>query len=116
MELKMNKTWYILGIGLLLAGLTVYLFSGGWLQALGLILIVAGIVIAVLGLFYPLKRTIPPSLAPTPPAPPPPKPTPPSTVGKDPAARLEDLKKLLDHDLITEEDYEKKRAEILSQI
>ena len=111
----MNKAWYILGIGLLLAGLTVYLFSGGWLQALGLILIVAGVVIAVLGLFYPLKRTIPPPLAQAPPEPPPPKPTPPST-GKDPAARLEALKKLLDHDLIIEEDYEKKRAEILSQL
>jgi hypothetical protein len=61
--------------------------------------------------------TTPPLPPPTPPTQPTPKPrATQSPVEKDPAERLEDLKKLLDHNLITEEDYEKKRKEILSQI
>jgi hypothetical protein len=135
----MNKISYILGIALLLIGVAAYLFSdnAAWLQSVGLILIAIGIMFMVLGLFYsskrkqsvsspqptpttssqePLPPQSPPTTQPTPPQPVHTPPVPQSTIGKDPAKRLEDLKKLLDHDLITQEDYEKKRKEILSQI
>jgi hypothetical protein len=138
-ELKIDKISYILGIALLLIGIAAYLFSdnAAWLQSIGLILIAIGIVFMVLGLFYSSKRKQsvsspqPPSTASsqkpltpqspvttqlTPPQPVPTPPVPQSTIEKEPAKRLEDLKKLLDHYLITEEDYEKKRKEILSQI
>jgi len=138
-ELKMNKISYIFGIALLLIGVAAYLFSDNvaWLQLVGLILIATGIVFMVLGLFYsskrkqsvsspqllptassqkPLTLKSPATTQPTPPQHVPTPPTPQSTIEKDPAKRLEDLKKLLDHYLITEEDYQKKRKEILSKL
>lgn len=46
----------------------------------------------------------------------PPTSTPPDTVKQDPAARLARFKELLDKKLISEEDYKRKKMEILSQV
>lgn len=127
-RINRNIGLLLFGIGLLLMGIAVYLYpdNRGWFQALGLILIVVGIVFAALGFFYPSKRT------PSPPSaqekertqghqaqtvhPPPPPYAPPSMAGGNAAVRLEKFKELLDKNLISKEDYEKKKAEILSQV
>jgi hypothetical protein len=124
----MNKVSYILGVILLIVGVTAALLVGSWLQTVGLVLMVAGLIAAFLGVFYPLKRKPsqisadadqPPQPVKSPPVPrqidnalPPPQ----IPVVKDPVERLQDLKKLLDHKLITQEDYKRKKAEILSQV
>ncbi len=109
----MNKASYLLGVILLLAGVTFSLFVGNWLQTVGIILIVAGIAVAFLGLFYTLKKTPvqasitatrqpePATILPSPTLSEKTTPAPQISTVKDPTARLQDLRKLLDHKLIT---------------
>jgi len=80
------------------------------------IIVVAVVVIAIAALFLLRKKSRvsePPSQ--TTPISPSPY-IPPTNRGGDTAARLENLQRLLDNNIITKEEYEKKRSEILAQV